>query len=415
MDRAGTRRRRSASAHAAAVAPGREDVVDQEHARRDTCRPIARSKAPRIAVRRSAPRPPRLRSGRDRAPSGRADGQVAACAPTVDREHPRLVVAALGEPAARERHPRDHVGRAARSDRHHRAGQRGARRPATRRTSAGGSPARAGPVEHGTARGRRRAATAGSRGSVATGAGHGRPHRSHHGGASDDERGATRRAERPRTRAAARTPLREDDVAAPAPRIAATATDRPPTRHAPTGASPRRARAPLDLDRERRLRSSARGYAVHAARGRPPRRTPAPSTAMRRRRRPTASDRHGARRRAYATLIESPPHSTCSIRTLPAPCRRRLAHGRPSPVGRVARGQATGNGVARAHDLRHTVDQRRRTPAGTSPASSSVTGNSNGTKRSRLGATSSVTGSRSIGCEPCARPARARARASIRT
>jgi len=97
-------------------------------------------------------------------------------------------------------------------------------------------------------------------------------------------------------------------------------------------------------------------------------------------------------------LIESPAQSIWSIATVSPDTSRLLPTG-IGPRRTVARGQATGNrspgwttsgtpSITTSHSSEYQ------------PAPSSVSGTSNGTNRSRCGATSSVTGSMAIDCDP---------------
>ncbi len=120
------------------------------------------SNAPRIADAPLLAGPPRLRRGRHRRAREPDDGQVRA-GPDGRRQRSRLVVAALGQPPSRERHPGDRVGGVV--DRR-RPWRRRAQPPrsAIPRTSVGWIAARAGPAyrngERATLDRRRRAVVA---------------------------------------------------------------------------------------------------------------------------------------------------------------------------------------------------------------------------------------------------------------
>ena len=254
--------RASASAQAAAVAPVVRTSSTSDDAARDAAVRRTGSNAPRMAAaaRRRVVAP----AGRsaDRRCSEPRDRQTQS-APTATRERPRLVVPALGQPLPRERHPRDRV--APTADRP-RPWRRRARRPrpATPRTSAGGSPLRAGPSYRNGERARRRRAAAGSRGSDATG---------------DAARGArtarTTAARAPRARPARRR--RTATGPCRIPRTAAGTRRRAPdrARHDASGRHRHRTRAataatygrsssigavrPRDLDRQRATASASPG------------------------------------------------------------------------------------------------------------------------------------------------------------
>ena len=86
--------------------PGREDVVDEQD---PSGAARVASKLPRIAARRSAPPPPRLRTRVIARGGASARPGIARRRPSPDGERPGLVVSALGQPSTRQRHPRDDV------------------------------------------------------------------------------------------------------------------------------------------------------------------------------------------------------------------------------------------------------------------------------------------------------------------
>ena len=171
------------------------------------------SNAPRMAARRSTPGRRACGAVRHGRCTSRGTGRPSRL-PDRHGERSRLVVPTLGQPAPRERHPRDRVGGRAARPRPWRRRAR-PRRSATPRTSAGGSP-RAPAPRTGTANERTPRAEAGNPGTDRPRRGQGRPHRSHHGGPSGVERRAAPVAERPGPCAAPRAPRREHDVERPA-------------------------------------------------------------------------------------------------------------------------------------------------------------------------------------------------------
>jgi hypothetical protein len=118
LDRAGTPKRLGRGRERRA---GREDVVDEQHARRRWPNGAERPGHGRPAIHAGAPSlgrrvdlPPEQAQARPTEPSG--DG---------NRQRARLVVAALGATGARERDPRDGVDRRELVGRGHRVGERG--------------------------------------------------------------------------------------------------------------------------------------------------------------------------------------------------------------------------------------------------------------------------------------------------
>ncbi len=166
------------------------------------------SNAPRIATRRSSPGRRACGAVATARRSQPNDGQVQPAADGAG-ERPRLVVAALGEPPPCERHPRDRVGRG-RIDRDHGVGERGGDAPPPRELQSMDR-ARAPAPRTRTARARRSTGDGGQSSQRATARG-GRPHRSHHGGASTSSAARHRPQNGHATVAAARASRWKDHV-----------------------------------------------------------------------------------------------------------------------------------------------------------------------------------------------------------
>ncbi len=332
-----------------------QHVVDEEHP--SGHRPAAGLERPLEGPAAIGAGSTRLGAGGDPAPQEAGAG-THELGGRLHRQEPSLVVSALRTSAARERHPRDHVGDRERPRQDHGAGQRAAHAPPPRELQPVDRPAGQVPRRR-TERAptsRRAVDSPGRRARTeATGV---RTVRTRAAPAPSGLAGTPRRT--------ATGPPRTPRIAAGRPRPAPVPTHADRTsghRHALTGSFTSKAPDAPFTSIPSRSWSLRTGYAV--TRPRPvasSNSTPIWASAI-----PSAVSFIAAGvSAAYTTLIESPPHSTCSMRTFPSPAATALPTG-TVPRRTVARGHAIGNGVARAHVARHAVHQdvaRQLVPAG---------------------------------------------------
>ena len=377
----------------------RQDIVDQEEPRRrrpmrDVCEDIRhRAQALFSAAAGLWSRVPRSANEGSR--------REAELPRERSREHGGLVEAALGPPPAGERYPRHGVG-GRRADLGESGGERVADPPPSRELEAMNRLLRGSPIREGRAHGRD-----GRRGAIwapidvraRRPAAPAAPRR-----LQGDERARALLAEGPRAGAASRARPREQDVDRPFDHLLAhrgtlrRAADTPQGSGTSTGSAPLIEIVSTELGLHERVGEHGPGTASRCrrwcrARGGGPRSRTARST--------FPSPRSGARRsRSCIRAGRSAPSRPST--TIDSPIR--MSSRRVAPLGHGTANRAPGRTVSCAPSIAtsHSIAYH--------PDASSATGNSNGTNRSRLGATSSVACGIPIGTGP--RPASSTARAS---